>query len=181
MVLHQLCDALNELGYESAIAFFHGGKAPDFQWAFSNISEFYGPHLKRKLLSLSNANDELKAMLEEGVMVYPDLIVGNPLGAKRVVRYLLYKNLDYSGSKMGEFVLSFSKLYHKKADAYLFHSFRDRNLHSDGSVHWSKRTMDCTYFGKGPNFTACTRIPDTVLIGRTWPEDRGSSPESWNP
>ena len=172
MVLHQLCDALNGLGYETAIAFFHSGVAPNFQWAFTNIPTCYGPNLRRKMLPLDDADGTLKAMLENGVVVYPDLIVGNPLGAKNVVRYLLYKNFEYSGLESGEFVLSFSKLYHSKADAYLFHPFRDPNLHAVGAAHWSERTMDCTYFGKGPNFTTCSRIPDTVVISRTWPEDK---------
>jgi hypothetical protein len=54
----------------------------------------------------------------------------------------------------------------------LFRVFTDSNLHANGSTHWTKRTLDCTYFGKGPNFTNCSVIPNTVLISRNWPEDK---------
>jgi hypothetical protein len=32
--------------------------------------------------------------------------------------------------------------------------------------------MDLTYFGKGPQFTECFKIPDTLVLSRKWPEDK---------
>jgi hypothetical protein len=172
MVLHLLCDALCKAGHEAAIVFFHGGVAPNFQWAISNQVELYGPNFMRVQLPMDDGNAMALNFLKDGITIYPDLIVGNPLSARHVVRYLLYKNEQYDGSADNEFVLSYSKIYHSCPNAYLFRVFTDSNLHANGSMHWTKRTLDCTYFGKGPNFTNCSVIPNTVLISRNWPEDK---------
>lgn len=162
---------LNRQGYEAAIAFF-GGNAPCFNWACSNDAELYHPGHERTLLALSDPDKSVRDFLENGVVIYPDLIPDNPLGASRVVRYLLYKNNNYKPTIPGEYVLSFSKMYHSNPDGYLFKAFTDDNLNSNGSLSWWHRTMDLTYYGKGPNFIDCFRIPETLTLTRTWPDDK---------
>ena len=172
MVLHNLCDMLNRQGYEAAIVFFHGGKAPNFQWACTNNPEMYHPDHERVHLSLTDPVKSIRDFLENGVMIYPDLILDNPMGASRIVRYILCHNESYTAQFANEYVLSFSKLFHSNPNAYLFQSLPNENFHSRGVPHWSKRTMDLTYFGKGPGFIDCFRIPETLVLTRTWPEDK---------
>lgn len=172
MVLHQLCDMLNRQGFESAIVLFHGADNPPYQWACSNNSDLFDLDLMRTPLDMDDPAKSVRDFLDDGIMIYPDLIIGNPLGASRVVRYILYENKNYVSAGGGEYVLSFSKMYHSNPNSYLFKVFCDVGFHSQGAVHWIDRTLDLTYFGKGPGFTKCFRIPGSVLVTRTWPEDK---------
>jgi hypothetical protein len=171
MILHQLCDMLNRQGFEAAIVFF-GGSAPDFNWATSNYSELFGPNFQHSPLAVEDPVKSIRDFLVDGIVIYPEIIIGNPLRANRIVKYLLYKDENYSRSSDNEYILSFSKIFHSNPDSYLFKPFSDKGLHANGALHWSQRTMDLTYFGKGPKFTECFTIPDTLVLSRTWPEDK---------
>jgi hypothetical protein len=172
MILHNLCDMLNRQGYEAAIVIFHNGKHPHFQWVIHNSPGLYCPTHQRVHLSMEDSDQAVRDFLEDGVLVYPDVAPGNPLAAKRVVTYLLGPNHGYAPQYPNEYVLSFSKLFHDNPNSYLFNPFHDDALHSTGARHWSERTMDLTYFGKGQDAVDCFRIPETLMISRTWPEDK---------
>jgi hypothetical protein len=150
----------------------YGGSPPHFNWAYSNHPDLYHPGHQRVELSMDNVDKSVRDFLEHGVIIYPEQVTGNPLGASRVVKYLLYKDEKYIRESASEYILSFSKLFHASPDGYLFKPFSDDNLHSKGARHWSERTMDLTYFGKGPQFTECFKIPDTLVLSRKWPEDK---------
>lgn len=171
MVLHELCDMLNRQGHEAAMVLF-GGVGPCFQWAYSNQPGHYHPQHRRIDLSMEDTAKSVRDFLEDGVVIYPDLVPDNPLNAKRVVRYLLYKNHSYVAQNADEYVLSFSQVFHDAPNSYLFKTFLSEELNAKGSRHWEDRTLDITYFGKGPNFTNCHLIPGTVALSRTWPEDK---------
>jgi predicted O-linked N-acetylglucosamine transferase (SPINDLY family) len=171
MALHKLCDMLNRQGHEAAMVLFGGG-APCFNWSCTNDSQFFHPDYQRVHLSMTDPDKSVRDFLENGVIIYPDLITDNPLGASRVVRYILCHNESYAAASASEYVLSFSKMFHSNSDGYLFQALSDDNFHSIGAPHWSKRSMDLTYFGKGPNFIDCFRIPETLIVTRTWPEDK---------
>jgi hypothetical protein len=170
-VLHDLCDTLNRLGYEAGIAFYHGGNAKEqnFQWAISNYPGSYKPNMLYKQWDTSQPDREIREYLAEAIMIYPDLIIGNPLSAPRVVRYLLNRNED---SFADDFVLSFSKMYAEQFHATLFSVFSEDAIHANQSKHWSERTIDLTYIGKGDNFIETHKIPDTIILERAWPSDK---------
>lgn len=174
MALHDLCDTLNRQGFEAAMVLFHGSdaKAQSWQWAYTDRADFYHPDHQRVRLNINDADNSVRDFLENGVIIYPDLIVGNPLGASRVVRYLLYKNHSYVAASANEYILSFSTMFHSSPDSYLFKHFSDENFHSRGAAHWSKRTLDLTYIGKGATFANCFKIPETVVLTRQWPDDK---------
>lgn len=171
MVLHELCDMLNRQGHDAAMVLF-GGAGPCFQWAYSNQPGHYHPQHQRISLPAEDAAQSIRAFLEDGVVIYPDLVPDNPLNAKRVVRYLLYKNHGYVAQGPNEYVLSFSKVFHDAPNSYLFKTFLSEELNAREGKHWEDRTLDITYFGKGPNFTHCHLIPGTLALSRTWPEDK---------
>lgn len=162
---------LNRQGFEAAMVMY-GGSPPNYNWAYSNHPELYHPNHKRVELSMSNVDKSVRDFLHDGVIIYPEQITGNPLGASRVVKYLLYKDENYARESENEYVLSFSKLFHNHPDGYLFKPFGDANLHMNEARHWTRRTMDLTYFGKGPQFINCFKIPETLMLSRKWPEDK---------
>lgn len=168
MVLHDLCDALNRGGYPCGIIFLHGGNAAEqnFQYALSTEPGMYKPGTR--FLPVSNL-DEAKEILRDGIVVYPDLITGNPLGANRVVRYVL----NFSAAPFeGDFVLSFSRLYSTYAHHTLFKVFHHDAFNTVGVLPWHQRSLNLTYFGKGPSFLECKQIPNTILVERDWPRDK---------
>lgn len=168
MVLHDLCEALNRNGYQAGIVFMHGGNAAEqnFQYALSNDVALY-----RKNGSYHFYVDEAEArdVFENGTVIYPDLILGNPLGAKRTVRYILnFNSLNFSG----DFVLSYSKVYSEYLNFVLAKPFHHSCFTDVGALPWSKRTLDLTYIGKGSGFIDCHRIENTILVERDYPRDK---------
>jgi len=170
-VLHDLCHELNVLGFNAAIIFFHSGDGQEkpYQWAISNRPDLYVEGHRRYQLPVDNPQKHIAEFLENGIMIYPEIIKGNPIGAKRVARYLLNKDeKEYAG----EFICAFSRLFHKNPHHTLFKVTTPDFMNTDDTVHWSERRMDATYFGKGPKYVECSLIPDTVLIERDWPRDQ---------
>lgn len=99
IVLHKLCHLLNEIGHKAMIFPFF---AP-LQYETHNIPSFeYGETVKNlwqfnlnksfntPLLDITNMkNIELIRSSNDIVTIYPEIINGNPLGSKHVVRLLL--------------------------------------------------------------------------------------------
>jgi len=168
MVLHELCDALNKNGYSAGIVFYHDGnsEAQNFKFGISNDKAMHKPNASNLIFK---DNDEVLEIINKGVVVYPDLITGNPLGAKNVVRYVLNFN---ENPFFGDFILSYSKVYSQYSDFILFKSFYNELLNDEGARHWDDRDLNLTYFGKGPSYLECKIIPGTILVERDWPRDK---------
>jgi hypothetical protein len=168
MVLHELCDALNRNGYPCGIVFLHGGNAAEqnFQFAFSDNKEFHMPQGQR--IEILN-NTEFQEIINEGVVIYPDLINGNPLGAKKIIRYILNFN---ESPFYGDFILSFSKIYSNYSNHVLFKTFKNSVFNDNEARPWNERNLNLTYFGKGPSFIDCKLLPNTLALERDWPRDK---------
>lgn len=168
MVLHDLCEALNRNGYQAGIVFLHGGNAAEqnFQYAVSNDLSLYKPNGDYYYyVDESEARD----VLLNGTVIYPDLITGNPLGAKNKIRYILnFNSLNFSG----DFVLSYSKIYSEYSNFVLSKPFHHECFTDTGARPWLERTLDLTYIGKGSGFTDCHRIDNTILVERDYPRDK---------
>lgn len=85
-VIHMLCDQLNRHGYPAYMV-------PDYRYfgklGYSNFSS------KNSLICPVVSRLELERSLSEKkipIVIYPETILGNPLNAKNIVRYLLYYN-----------------------------------------------------------------------------------------
>jgi|TARA_B110000908_G_C10220687_1_gene435173 hypothetical protein len=122
IVLHKLCSLLNDLGYEAYLWAFAGPNFfneaaylfcnPDIAEAvelgkFSSASEHWykfgktenriGDHRR---ICASNNTPLFCEPLDydfDGVVLYPEIVGGNPLKAKNVVRWLLYKPGFFTG------------------------------------------------------------------------------------
>jgi len=105
VVLHKLCDLINEQGYSAKIFYYH---------RFPLIRSLNGCGFKHTLLRLIHISlkrvirgkrvfkldpekhekttvAELQDLRENTIVIYPEIIYGNPLNHKNVVRWMLYK------------------------------------------------------------------------------------------
>ena len=170
MALHDLCESLNNNGHTAAIIFFHNGSASEqnFEFAISNNPNHHKPNSNYYNFS-TDYFGEVSDFLVNGVIIYPDLITGNPLNAKRTVRYVLNRN---ESNFTNDYILAFSKEFHQLPNYTLFRVIDIPFIHEKNSLNWRNRTLNATYIGKGSAFGACERIKNSILIERDWPRDK---------
>jgi hypothetical protein len=102
IVLHKLCETLNRLGYTALLCPFGQRR---FTWrgallfwgrAANNFARTYhgraGSGLFASRLLFPKASE-----IDDAVVVYPEIVVGNPLGAPRYVRWFLHKPGFHTG------------------------------------------------------------------------------------
>lgn len=155
VVLHELHENLLKIGVDAHLAVF----VPHTQ----TETRYYGPA-------------DMADILENGIVVYPEVITGNPLGAKKVVRYFLNREGAASGNPVNagenDFILAFYPLYHKKPHAILAKEATNPVFNDEGALPWHERMLDCTYVGKGAFYNQCDVIEGTTEITRQWPETK---------
>lgn len=175
IVLHELCDALIRQGHEAYVAFIHmtAGRCT-FHYPLSD--EGFNPGLKRMSLDKVEYERAVNDALDNGICIYPDIVQGNPLLAKRVVRYFLYYDGGITGIKSscgeGDYILSFSPQYFKGANRILFKPVVDANMHDEGAPMFESRSLDLTFFGKGPNYAQCHLVDGSIELPKAWPKSK---------
>ena len=176
VVLHELCDTLVRLGYDAYIIFFHSGKSPNFSCGWSSDPSLHGPGLLKGQLPDSGLDVFASELLKEGIVIYPEVIVGNPLGASQVVRYFLNKDGGLSGLPTQylptDYKLAFSKVFFPDADGFLFKLLVSPHFHSRNVPLALSRHLDTTYVGKGSLYSETFRIKNSILVTKFWPEDK---------
>lgn len=171
MVLHQLCTQLNLSGYRTGLAIITQGSQANqgFKFGYSSNCEFLDPEGIYYDFFSRKTETEVQEFIYNSIVIYPDIIQGNPLGSKFFCTYVLgIPKFEIISS----YIVRFSKLYIEKHDFTLHKSFIDPCMNDKNSTHWSKREMSLTYIGKGKEFLECHTIPDTVLIERDWPKTK---------
>jgi hypothetical protein len=146
-VLHFLCDQLNKIGYESKIFIYEA-------------SQIVNPQFDTPI-----------GYLEESVVIYPEIIVNNPLNATNVVRYLLNKEgaLQKRMIKWDktDYPLAFSKAYRSDCES-LFYPNSDLSMFYDNGT---ERTQNAFYIGKGYLNGDCPKL-DCFEITRSFPSTK---------
>lgn len=167
--LHELCDGLIQNEYESHILIMAGD-----QFQYTNNNEFFSDklsntnrvHLLKKL--------ELQSIIDDGIVVYPEIVVGNPLGAKNVVRYFLNEDGMVTGKKSNysdkEFRLAYFEKFVTNPHALLFKPIINPSFHDNGTLPHETRPLNTTYIGKGSKYGKCFRLPHTIEITREYPK-----------
>ncbi len=148
IVLHRLCDLLNRVGQEAYMwPVFKRlpGKGQPIQNAFKAIK--FRHRINNGRFSVFPGFEtplaELKD-LEDAIAVYPEIVDGNPLRAKHVVRWLLHKPGFHTG-----------RVNFGPDDRFFFfqHAFNDRELNTDEdnllkTVFIRDDIYQQTYFGE---------------------------------
>ncbi len=150
-VLHVLCDALNKVGQKAYIC------------PMGEIT--FHPDLDTPLYKGE----------EDPIVIYPEIVNGNPLNARHVVRYLLYYAGIYAGPcslpQEGDKVWSYSTRIARRwgNDNVLFLPVSDPKIFypRDG-----EREGICFYANKYRSFYRATPKCDGIEITSAWPETK---------
>lgn len=164
-VLHELCHELRLQGIEAWLLLTRDLSGD-------------GPKLNPQLHTpaLNGRFDALWPRLqEEAITVYPDGVDGNPFNARRVVRYVLGKEVPKGDDNPREYRLFHSKAFPatKRGDQRTLYLLPvDLGLFNDlGSP---ERTQDLLWIGKGGRYVGQNgdQRPDCKEITYTWPATR---------
>lgn len=171
IVLHQLCHLLNENGYE---AYLWPHKKPIFDKKNPLKSAYkFIKYLSRKRFktnSLFNTPIATSKDLEDSIIVYPEIIDGNPLKAKKVVRWLLHK----PGFHFGKFDFGNNELifgYGKECSGSGI-VVNDENVLAIKYImndiykqtNFEKRSGSCYMIRKGKNKTIVHDEKESILV-----------------
>ena len=175
IVLHELCDALVKNGHEAYVALMHMSEGQwDFHYPISQ--EGFHPGLQRTVVDPAQYEQAVNDALDNGICIYPEIVQGNPLMAKRVVRYFLYYDGGISGVKSGyssaDYLLAFSNIYISNPHGVLFKVPIDPSMNDEGAPPFESRTLDLTFVGKGSKHADCFLVPGSVELSKSWPKSK---------
>lgn len=174
-LMHSLCHELCVNGYKAHIVFVNTHRKP-FEYYYEKQSDGYAPGLLHTEVSEENYSEYIDGVAKNGIVIYPEIISGNPLNAKHVVRYFL----NFDGALTGEkseyaetdYLLAYSPIFIDKYHALLSKPITDSVFNSDDCLASAERTLDLTYIGKGDKHCECHVIDGTVEITRDWPKTK---------
>lgn len=177
--MHNICHLLNEQGENAYLAFIT--QNPNFLerriFTTSNNS-FLDSNLLTKPITQDLLTEEF---LKDCIVVYPDILVGNPLKAKKIVRYLGNKQANWPHKNFlniekGAFILSHSNIFHEKPNAVLFNPKIDPIFFEENKtinfIEFKKRNLDLLYYGKGIYYGECKNFKNTFLLDRSAIKDK---------
>jgi len=178
-VMHTLCNELNEGGRTAYLMFYRfrtDGTGIDV-YVPDGDSEYCKLHTSIPRLPACTDIGRFRDLIDSAYVIYPEVVFGNPLNARRVVRYVL-NSPAANGYSMREdkndYIVAFSGAYWPNPHFIAAMMFEEPLFNDENSRPAMERTMDCTYIGKGVSFGDCFRIPGSILIERNWPADKES-------
>ena len=176
VVLHELCDALCRLGHECYIILMHGS-APNFDWAYTNSEEFFNKELKRTSFPDGTTSEHINLLISQSIIFYPEVVSGNPLNGRNVIRYFLNYDGGLSGHpveiKERDLIITYQHDYKPDAVFRLFKPILTIRSYDDYFYNLNlNKVLELTYFGKNPLNQETFRIKDTVSITKTWPDTK---------
>ena len=158
--LYLLCDHLNRLGYRSQI--IKSAKTPKT--------------LNAPLTTPKRVEKDLKS--GRAVMIYPEVVSGNPLGAKHVVRWVLNQPGLLGGGRLfhpDEKVFSYSRVYlhsiNNPVKGILYLPTIDRALFYPPEANTERNTI-AFYVGKSSYKAGYFDPKAATEITRTYPDSR---------
>ena len=116
VVLHKLCDLLNSLGYEAYVMPYrysyyvtrYNILSEGFNFLKWSVWNFFKPFRRNEFFNTPIFSGS-QPINDEFIVIYPEVVFGNPLGAKNVVRWLLHQ----PGYHEGVFYYSPGELIYK--------------------------------------------------------------------
>ncbi len=123
---------------------------------------------RNKNIFISKISEENR---QNDIVIYPDIIEGNPLLFRNVVRYMLNVPGRLGGDASyhhGETLFAFDD-YCAKDVPYLRQDMIDRKLFFDSH---SKKDVDCYFVHKRGKFRDIKELKDCIEINSKWPKSR---------
>jgi len=163
-VLHFLCHSLNQVGVKASLILLDPRDSSNNSFISSAdksvFHEIYNTPAIKSFDEIDFTND---------IVVYPEIIIGNPLNSKKVVRYMLNKNGFITGNLITfhpeEFILSYQKIFEPNAHFNLFLSDEDLTLFPNrDSILKLNKNIALTYTGKGGKYGNTVRIGGTISL-----------------
>ena len=98
IALHNLCQLLNEQGFPASL-WYHDNpvRIDSFSSLFKKLRYWLRKFMRPDRYCSPHLDAASTSQLQESVVVYPEVTAGNPLKAKRVVRWLLHKPGFHTG------------------------------------------------------------------------------------
>ena len=129
IALHKLCSVLNELGFESYVTPYRESYVVDQHTWHRYIWRFIKWRIRDHIRSF-NTNPNFLTPIFKGVgvtddfiAIYPEIVFGNPLGAKHVVRWFLHQPGFHN-----------QRIYFGKNELYFKFNSSIRDFHFEGST-----------------------------------------------
>ena len=113
-----------------------------------------------------------KAMKQNAIVVYPELIYGNPLNFNNVVRYVLYYPGKLGGEKKynsQELIITFSSMYYQNVPVLSIPCLDKNIFYKDDSI---KKDIDCYFVYKGGKWKKIEEFKNMVEINKNYPAKR---------
>lgn len=146
-VLHFLCHSLNKIGYESNVFIYESSKLANPKF---NTPQGY---------------------IKNSIVIYPEVIINNPLKAEKVVRYLLNKEGILQGKMIDwgstDYPLAFSKVYKENCETLFYPNCDLSIFYYDGRP----KIQNSFYIGKGYLYGNCPKL-DCFEITREQPSSK---------
>jgi hypothetical protein len=162
-VTHRLCHELNALGFEARLLITQNVSPAG--------SPLLNPALRTPCLN-PTFEQEWPALNERAIVVCADDLQGHPLGAQRVVRYVLGKEVPRPGDNPADFKVYQSRAFPAQKGGrhpVLFQLDCDLADFNDNGV--AQRTQDMLWLGRGAMHCAA-RPPGVIEITDDWPPTR---------
>jgi len=170
VVLHRLCDALNRMGHPSYLLINIGD-----QFIVNNDSAYFDSNLIRTNFT-GDLTENCTQLIKDGIVIYPEVVIGNPLNAKKVVRYLLYFDGLHMGQKMNhsdnDFIISYSTIFSNIHREVLYYPILNDLFNAEHTQMSEQRSIDLTYTDNRKEKENVHIIENTIHINKSWPENK---------
>jgi len=169
-MLHFLCHSLNKIGIPSSLVLMDPRDPTNKAFIAAIGDQGINQDLMTPVVKFINEID-----LEKDVIIYPEIIQGNPLEGKNIARYFLNRSGFITGNPtlMGEndFILTYQKIFNLTSHFNLYYPMQDVNqIPSREYLEKLDRPLSLTYIGKGIKYGNCERISKT--IGLDWKKSK---------
>lgn len=164
--LHKLCHTINLVGGNARLVFMNRGSFVYDKLIMSSNPTWVNPEWNTPTLGPEDVN-----VCVDSIVLYPEIIQGNPLCSSKIVRWLGNKEGYLTGTKMNakprDFILTHSKAIRPDAHYALFNAELNP-VFNDGGIP-ENRNINVTYTGKGTTYGDCKIQPNSLGMTRTWP------------